>query len=180
MNWSLSFRADPAAAAVADRHYNRQKVGSPQFVPPGRCLVLTAPGPCLWVTSWPFGEYVRHRWPGAWVCSAFRREGGPMHASDLIREAVAATRWRWPDVPALGMVTFIDRDKVRPTKVRGRDVWGWTYLRAGFEQDGETAGGLLALRLSPDRMPAASPPVGAALRMFEAAVRARAPRRRAS
>ena len=42
MIWSLSNRADPFARDIADRHYNRQKIGSPQFVPPGRCVVLTA------------------------------------------------------------------------------------------------------------------------------------------
>lgn len=110
--WRLSWRADPAARQVADRHYNRQKVGAPQFVPPGRCLVLRADGPALWVTSWPFPEYVKHDWPGAWVNSVFRREGGQL-ASDLIRAAVAATRSRWPEVPAFGMVTFVDASKVR-------------------------------------------------------------------
>ena len=162
MNWQLSYRANPVAAAIADRHYNRQNVGSPQFVPPGRCLVLLADGPALWVTSWPFAEFTKHAWAGAWVCSAFRREGGP-RASELIREAVAATRWRWPEVPPLGMVTFVDRDQVRPTKVRGREVWGWTWLRAGFEPDGETQGGLLAFRLPPERMPEPAPPKGAQL-----------------
>lgn len=43
MNWRISHRADPVACRIADRHYNRQKVGTPQFVPPGRCLVLLAP-----------------------------------------------------------------------------------------------------------------------------------------
>ena len=28
MNWLASYRADPAARAIADRHYNRQKVGA--------------------------------------------------------------------------------------------------------------------------------------------------------
>lgn len=168
MKWCLSHRADPRARPLADRHYNRQKPGTPQFVPPGRCLVLlTEDASAFWVTSWPFAEYVRHRWPGAWVCSAFRREGGP-RASDLIRDAVAATRFRWP-VPPLGMVTFIDRDEVRPTKVRGRDVWGWTWLRVGFEEDGETEGGLLALRLRPERMPAPEAAIGAELSLWEAA-----------
>ena len=35
-----SHRADPEVVPLADRHYNRQKIGSPQFAPPGRCLVL--------------------------------------------------------------------------------------------------------------------------------------------
>lgn len=59
MNWTLSHRFDPAAVQIADRHYNRQKVGTPQFVPPGRCMVLLG-GPALWVTSWPFPEYTKH------------------------------------------------------------------------------------------------------------------------
>lgn len=32
MLWHLSHRADPASAEIADRHYSRQKPGTPQFV----------------------------------------------------------------------------------------------------------------------------------------------------
>jgi hypothetical protein len=153
MNWFLSDRGDPSALPLADRHYNRQKPGTPQFVPPGRCLVLlTETRGALWVTSWPFAEYTKHRWGGAWVNSLFRRESGPK-ASRLIREAVAVTRWKWPDIPHLGMVTFIDADEVKPKA----DI-GFCYLRAGFEQDGKTKGGLYAFRLRPDAMPAPQPP----------------------
>lgn len=73
--WQPSNRADPRAAAIADRHYNRQKIGAPQFVPPGRCMVLRHDDDALWVTSWPFAEYVQHAWPGAWMNSCFRKEG---------------------------------------------------------------------------------------------------------
>ena len=158
--WRLSWRADRIGADIADRHYNRQSIGSPQFVPPGRCLVLIADDDrSLWVTSWPFPEYVKHAWPGAWINSTFRREGGDHLASDLIREAVAVTRWRWPDVPPLGMVTFIDRRKVKGTKVRGEIVYGYSYLKAGFKLVGETKGGLLAFQMTPDRMPVAAAPL---------------------
>jgi hypothetical protein len=159
MTWTLAHRNDPHGRAIADRHYNRQNPGAPGFVPPGRCFVLTTPH-ALWVTSWPFAEYVRHAWAGAWICSAFRREGGPDRASDLIRDALAATRWRYGEPPALGMVTFLDRRYVRPTSVHGRKVWGWTWFRAGFVADGETKGGLLALRCPPDKMPPAEAPMG--------------------
>lgn len=136
MRWMLSHRCDPRARVLADRHYSRQSIGAVGFVPPGRCLVLLAPTlDAYWVTSWPFAEYVKHDWAGAWICSAFRREGGE-RASDLIRDAVAATRWRWPSVPDLGMVTFIDPSKVR----RKRDL-GRCYRRVGFKECGETKGG---------------------------------------
>lgn len=148
MRWQLSDRADPVARRIADRHYNRQKVGSGQFVPPGRCVVLRTPeGDAFWISSWPFAEYVKHAWGGAWVCTAFRNES-PHLSSELIREAVAATLAVWPDPPALGMVTFVDRTKVRRKRDPGR-----CYLRAGFERVGETKGGLVALQLLPSAMP---------------------------
>ena len=159
MIWHLSHRADPLARELADRHYNRQKVGTPQFVPPGRCLVLyaeTATGRAFWITSWPFAEYVKHRWAGAWVCSAFRNEGAAM-SSVLIRQAVAATLAYFGPSPELGMVTFVDPRKVRSTNP------GFCYQCAGFIKDGATEGGLSALRLLPIAMPQplpALPPVG--------------------
>lgn len=153
MIWRNSHRADPFARAIADRHYSRQKVGSPQFVPPGRCCVFVADGPAYWVTSWPFAEYVKHRWGGAWVCSAFRREGGDVTASEMILQAVAATKAHYGGVPPMGMVTFIDRTRVPPLHTRKGDVWGYTYRKAGFLDAGETVGGLLALQLRPEDMP---------------------------
>lgn len=164
--WTLSHRFDKQALALADRHYNRQKPGTPQFVPPGRCLVLThgSPVSAFWVTSWPFAEYTKHAWAGAWVCSAFRREGGPP-ASQMIRAAVAATRWRWP-APDKGMVTFLNRQHVRPTLVRGAQVYGWTWLKAGFKHVGETEGGLMAFQLLPEDMPQPCAPAGSQGSLF--------------
>lgn len=154
MRWCKSHRADPAARVLADRHYNRQKIGTPQFAPTGSCVVFVSDcGRAFWITSFPLAQWVRHAWAGAWLCSAFRSEGAG-RASTLIHDAVAATRAHYGDPPALGMVTFINREKVRPTMVRGVKVWGWTWLKAGFVECGETKGGLLALQLHPAAMPA--------------------------
>lgn len=144
--WFKSWRADDEAREFADRHYNRQKVGAKQFVPPGRCLVLKT-SQAFWITSWPFAEYVKHAWPGAWVCSAFRNEGNDYLSSDLIRAAVAATRFKWA-TPSEGMITFVDEDKVRPKRHPG-----YCFLKAGFKKAGRTKGGLLAFHLSPEEMP---------------------------
>lgn len=152
MIWYLSHRADQEARVIADRHYNRQKSGTPQFVPPGRCLVLKTEK-AFWVTSWPYAEYVKHAWPGAWVCSAFRNEGAGL-SSELIRQAVAATRWKWPSIPPLGMVTFVD-----PLKVRNKRDPGRCFLKAGFKRVGETKGGLVALQLFPEDVPAPQSPL---------------------
>lgn len=157
MIWQKSNRADPRARELADRHYNRQKPGTPQFVPPGRCCVFyaeTSTGKAFWITSYPYAQYVKHQWAGAWICSAFRNEGAGI-ASEMIRQAVAATRAELGEPPPLGMITFVDTKKVKPTMVHGKRTWGRTYQLAGFRPVGKTKGGLLALQLLPEDMPPA-------------------------
>jgi hypothetical protein len=155
--WTLSHRADPRCVELADRHYSRQKIGSKQFVPPGRCFVLyfrDKVGAACWVTSWPFAEYVNHQWAGAWTNSFFRNESGIL-SSYLIRQAIAATRWNWPEVPDLGLVTFIDTKKVKKKRDFGR-----CYRKAGFKEVGYTKTlKLLALQLLPSEMPEACAPL---------------------
>ena len=164
--WRLSHRGDRQVVPLADRHYNRQKIGSPQFVPPGRCVVLKTR--CLkafWVTSWPFAEYVRHAWAGAWMCSAFRNEGVEgVQSSELIRQAVAVTRSVYGEPPQYGMVTFVDRQKTRP---KSRDHIGRCYQAAGFRLLGErTKGGLYVCQMVPEDMPEAMEPYNAQLTLF--------------
>lgn len=170
MEWHQSHRADPRGVPIADRHYNRQKIGSPQFAPPGRCFVLlTKAADALWISSWPFAMYVKHAWAGAWINSCFRNESDLL-SSELIRQAVAATLWKWKEPPSLGMITFVDMQKVK----RKRD-FGRCYRKAGFELAKcpihqthdphcascahQTKGGLLALQLPVHRMPEAKEPL---------------------
>jgi hypothetical protein len=149
--WRESNRGDPLSVDIADRHYNRQKIGTPQFVPPGRCLVYrTKDDKALWTTSWPFAEFTKHAWAGAWVNSLFRNEGAGL-SSELILWAVAHTRATW-EPPELGMITFVDASKVKQKKNPG-----YCYLMAGFHEVGKTKGGLLAFQLLPDEMPEACP-----------------------
>jgi hypothetical protein len=147
--WRYSHRADKRALPLADRHYNRQKPGSPQFVPPARCVVfLTDDANAVWVTSWPFAQYVKHAWAGAMVNSLFRREDGPV-ASDLIVAAAAATRAHWPDLPPMGIVSFVDASKTRRKRDPGR-----CYRKAGWTHVGYTKAGLWAFQLKPEDFPA--------------------------
>jgi hypothetical protein len=157
MRWVTSNRADPLARVIADRHYNRQSVGSRQFVPPGRCCVLLEQHQkAYWVTSWPFAEYVKHAWPGAWICAAFRSEDAGASV-DLVRQAVAATRFYLGEPPDLGMVTFLDSTKVEPVMTRGVPTFGFSWVKAGFHYVGKTKAGLLVFRLLPADMPDATP-----------------------
>jgi hypothetical protein len=154
MRWMLSNRFDRRALPLADRHYNRRKIGSPQFVPPGRCIVLiTVNADALWVSSWPFSEFTRHQWAGAWVCTLFRNESGNL-SSELICEAVAATRQLWGHPPEQGMVTFVNPKKIRRKRDPGR-----CYRKAGWEVAGMTKGGLIALQIKPDKIMSPEPPL---------------------
>lgn len=152
MLWQASDRFDPRAVRIADRHYSRQKPGTPQFMKAGSCCVFyakTETGEAVWGTSWQQSEWVKHAWPGAWECAIFRNEGAA-RASVLIRQAVAATRAHYGPPPAEGMITFVD-----PAKVRDKADPGHCFIIAGFRPCGHTQGGLLALRIAPEDMPPA-------------------------
>ncbi len=153
MRWCLSNRADPAARQLADKHYNRQKPGTLQFAPTGSCVVfLSSDARAFWITSWPLAQFVKHAWPGAWINSAFRSEGDDC-ASEMIREAVSATRAHYGEAPSLGMITFVDPDAVPGVMVRGHRIYGFCYMKAGFEHVGFTKAGLWAWQLKPHEMP---------------------------
>jgi len=158
MNWHLAHRFDKQAVLVADRHYNRQTIGSPQYMPPGRAFCLKAKaeqGEAVWGTSWPLEEYTRHEWAGAWMCSIFRNEGAG-RSSTMIREAVAATRFWYGEPPALGMVTFVN-----PKHVREKQDPGHCFIIAGFRPVGFTKiHGLIALQLLPGKMPPPAAAIG--------------------
>jgi DNA (cytosine-5)-methyltransferase 1 len=141
VRWQLTDRGDPQVAAMADRHYSRKTVGAAQFTPPGRVVVLRTPdADAVWVSSWPRFTRPGFAWHGAWLCTIFRNESGHL-SSELVTEAVAVTRHRWPAVPTLGMVTFIDAGKVRRKRDPGR-----CFRRAGFVEVGRTIDrGLIAL-----------------------------------
>lgn len=126
MEWCLSHRADRRAVAIADRHYSRGKRGTPQFMRPCSDLVLISrDGLSLWATA--VQKFIDHAWPDSWECVIFRREGGAILASELIRQALAATRWRFGIPPRNGMVTMVDSGKTRHKRDPGR-----CFIRAGF------------------------------------------------
>lgn len=120
-------------------------------------MLVTENADAVWATSWPLAEYTKHAWAGAWVNSIFRNESS-VRSSDLIREAVAMTRWQWADVPQLGMITFVEASKVRHKRDPGR-----CYRKAGFRLVGQTKGGLLTFQLLPDEMPEPLQPAGTTL-----------------
>lgn len=146
-HWILSSPFSVTGRELADRHYSRQKPGTPRFVAPGYTVVLeTRSHDAVWASRWPL--YTQHDWPGAWECPIFRNENPSNLSSTMIREAIAITRYFWGTPPDQGMITFVDKGKVRPKRNPG-----YCFLKAGFESVGETKSGLLVLQLLRDKIP---------------------------
>jgi len=123
---------DPAALALADRHYSRRRPGSGQIGQPGRKLVLVTPCErAVWLTHWPYAHLALDHLD-AWRCSIFRNEAPApeLLSSQLISAAMALTAQLWPERPADGWVTWVDPRKVRRKRDPGR-----CFLRAGWTVD---------------------------------------------
>lgn len=128
MNWHRTTKFDTRAAALADRHYSRRKVGSSQFMPPGRTLVfITDDALAVWGTHWPRADLAMDGLD-AWRCSIFRNEG-PLLSSDLIREAMSLTAELWQTRPRDGWLTFVKVDAVRSVNP------GACFKKAGWRLD---------------------------------------------
>lgn len=137
--WLVTHKGDRSCRLLADRHYSRQTVGSPQFCRPGRNLVLrTAAGDAVWVT-W---DGIRDDGLRAWECTIFRNES-PATSSGMIREAVAATLAEWGEPPPDGLITYVKAAAIRSTNP------GCCFKRAGWRRIGESKRrGLILLQLS--------------------------------
>jgi hypothetical protein len=128
--WRASWKSDPRALELADRHYSRQTIGAHQVGGPGRSFVLvTDCGRALWLATWP--EYPQDELD-AYRCSIFRNEGAGL-SSRLIREAMLRTEQAWGAPPPDGWVTWVDARRVRSTNP------GYCFLRAGWWRDDDWA-----------------------------------------
>jgi hypothetical protein len=139
--WTRIHHRDTRARQMADRHYSRRTPGAAEFIPAGHKVVLMHFLPdgtpaALWAShrAASSANLARPRFDGldVWDCSIFRIEHRTVEASTLIREAVAITRGVWPELPRDGFYTTIDPRHVAPIKRRGRDVWGYSYIKAGW------------------------------------------------
>ena len=126
--WQVRNRSDPAARALADRHYSRKTRGAPWIGPPGRVLVLVTPCErAVWLTHWPRADLALDGLD-AWRCSIFRNEGAGL-SSELIKAAMALTAKRWDGPPADGWITWIDTTKIRSAHP------GYCFKQAGWTLD---------------------------------------------
>jgi len=157
-SWQIVGKHHAAACALADRHYNRRRVGSNQFMPPGQTLVLMhRRGNAVfgWWRPHPNAGIKAMNNLDGWTCTIFRNETEE-RSSDLILGAellLAMTKSCGPD----GMMTYVwDKKVASPNPgycfkmagwaVRGRSADGKKTLlakpfeRAGFRGDASLSG----------------------------------------
>lgn len=143
----ISNRGDYEAARMADRHYSRRTVGSPQFTGPGTDLVLrNTEGTILfvWIYHNAAGEHLQ-RWDKqiGYCCSLFRNESSRI-ASEIILEAERIVRDTWgPN----RVYTYVNPRKIKRTRSPGR-----CFLKAGWSRASVTKYGLILLEKAADRL----------------------------
>lgn len=135
--WHQVTKFDPRSAALADRHYSRRKVGSPQFMPPGQTVVLLSHDERAvfgWWRPHPRSGLRAMNGLDGWTCTIFRNEG-PLLSSSLILAAecalVATGLGCGPD----GMLTYVWDARVRSSNP------GACFKHAGWWAIGRSADG---------------------------------------
>lgn len=136
-HWLLAERGayDPIGRRLADNHYSRRKVGSPQFMPPGQRFVLVARdlrSVWGWWRPHPNAGIRAMNGLDGWTCSIFRRTGGAT-SSELILDAeraIAALRF---DCGPSGLITYVWDARVASPNP------GYCYKVAGWHVAGRCA-----------------------------------------
>jgi hypothetical protein len=136
--WRRVGKFEPAAALLADRHYSRRKIGSPQFMPPGQTLILYGADDGFGGSA-VFGWWRPHPDSGlramnnldGWTCSIFHNESVYL-SSELILEAEKMLAETYDCGPS-GMLTYVFGAKVEsPNK-------GFCFKMAGWVPVGTSA-----------------------------------------
>jgi hypothetical protein len=135
--WRRVKKADARAVWHADRHYSRQKVGTPQFMPPGQTIVLLSLDE-LAVFGWhrphpTSGLKAMHGYDG-WTCTIFRNES-PVLSSLLILDAERAIAEFGHDIGPDGLLTYVWDSKVSSPNP------GYCFKRAGWSRIGRSTDG---------------------------------------
>jgi len=134
--WVVTHKADPVAARLADGHYSRRTVGSPQFMPPGQTLVLILPdGGAVfgWWRPHPRSGIKAMNWLDGWTCTIFRNVSAHK-SSELILLAETELLSRYDCGPD-GLITYVWDKKVRSENP------GCCFKKAGWKRTGRSADG---------------------------------------
>ena len=146
--WQQVGKFDPRTADLADRHYSRRKVGSPQFMPPGQTLILLSHDERAvfgWWRPHPASGLQSMNGLDGWTCTIFRNESSVL-ASLLILDAEEALYRTGHDIGPDGLLTYVWDSRVRSVNP------GFCFKQAGWQRAGKSADGRKTLlQKHPDR-----------------------------
>lgn len=132
MSWRLAHKYDRVGAKLADDHYSRRTVGSPQFMPPGETLVLVAENGLAvfgWWRPHPRSGIKAMNGLDGWTCTIFRNvPGSGLLASELVLEAERWLVTERGNCGPSGLLTY-----VAPRKIKSRNP-GYCFKIAGYRK----------------------------------------------
>lgn len=143
--WRRVTKFDPRACALADQHYSRRKVGSPQFMPPGETMVLLSDDDRAvfgWWRPHPSSGIKAMNGLDGWTCTIFRNCSRWL-SSCMILEAEAKLLASGVTVGPTGFITYVWDAKVQSSNP------GYCFLMAGYERAGRSADGKKTLLIKP-------------------------------
>lgn len=141
--WERVKKFDPRAAALADRHYSRRTIGSPQFMPPGQTIVLYMEGAVFgWWRPDPSSGIVAMNKLDGWTCTIFRNESVQL-SSALILDAELALVHHATDCGPDGMLSYVWDSKIASSNP------GYCFKCAGWNRIGKSADGRKTLLHKP-------------------------------
>lgn len=133
--WVRVTKFDVRACALADRHYSRRKVGSPQFMPPGQTIVLlTEDEQAVW--GWwrpaPSSGLKAMNGLDGWTCTIFRNESDRL-SSTLVLDAELAVAQYGYDIGPDGFITYVWDKRIQSVNP------GFCFKVAGWRVTGRSA-----------------------------------------
>ena len=144
--WAKVTKFDPRSAALADRHYSRRKVGSPQFMPPGQTLILLSDDEAAvfgwWRPDPKSGIKAMNGLDGR-TCTIFRNESLAYVSSAMILEAEQMLLAEGYDIGPDGFITYVWDKKVNSANP------GYCFKLAGYKTRGRSADGKKTLLTKP-------------------------------
>ncbi len=150
-HWQRVTKFDKRACELADRHYSRRKIGSPQFMPPGQTVVLllpTADAVFGWWRPDPSSGIRAMNGLDGWTCTIFRNESA-MRSSDLILDAELAITEAGHNCGPTGLITYVWDRKIRSVNP------GFCFKAAGYQVAGRSADRRKTLLIKPFQQVAA-------------------------
>lgn len=130
-----SGKFDEVGARLADRHYSRRTIGSPQFMPPGQTIVLVGHDMRSvfgWWRPHPDAGITPMNGLDGWTCTIFRNEG-PELSSAMILDAERAIAALGHDCGPDGLLTYVKVAAVESPNP------GWCFQCAGWRKNGWSA-----------------------------------------